>query len=211
MSGVPARNRHGGPTAFTWANRPDATAVQARTRIWISDFGAGGGSEWYSDGTNWRPVGGQIVLPGTVTPVTFTAQSPSFKLLVGKSFEIPAGMIIPGCYAEASAKWETAANTDNKYFRFYLNAASAGPFLSNLNANGGTTVTVNTQARIDFVTGSSQHGTGSAMGAVATAASASWTGAVNTNNAFTLDAVASIASTADAVTMRSCHAVLAFR
>lgn len=211
MSGVPARNRHSGPTAFTWANRPDASAVPARTRIWVSDFGVGGGSEWYSDGTNWRPVGNHVILPGTTTPVTFTAQSPTFKLNVHHSFAIPAGMIIQGCRIETYSKFDTAANTDNKYFRTYLNAASSGPYLSNYNVNTGTSVTVSAMAQIDFVTASSQLGTASAMNDVAVAASAMWTGSVNTDNAFTVDIVSSIASTTDAVTMKSAHGVLTFR
>lgn len=211
MSGVPARNRQGGPTAFTWANRPDATAVPPRTRIWVSDFGVGGGSEWYSDGTHWRPVNNHLILPGTITPVTFTAQSPSLKINVHHSFAIPAGMIIPGCRIETLAKWDTAANTDNKYFRTYLNAASAGPYLSNYNVTTGTAITVSTMASIDFVTASSQLGLASAMSTVAVAAVAMLTGSVNTNNAFTVDICSLITSTSDSVTMKSAHGVLTFR
>lgn len=209
--GVPYRTRHSGPTAFTWANRPDASAVSPRTRIWVSDFGVGGGSEWYSDGTNWRPVGDHVTLEGTVTPVTITAPSPSYKLNIHHSFAIPAGMIIPGVLGEFSAKWETAANTDSKFFRFYLNAATPGPYLSNYNVNVGTAVVVQNQAIIDFVNSSSQVGTATAMGKVGVASSAMWTGSVDTDSAFTVDAVTSIASTSDAVTMKSCHGLLIFR
>lgn len=210
MGGVAARNRQSGPTSFLWANRPSAAAVPPRTRIWVSDFGVGGGSEWYSDGTNWRPVGNIVVLPGTVTPVTFTAQSPAYKICVHHSFAIPAGMIIPGCQAEIFAKWDTAANANNKYFQLYLNSPS-GPYLSNYNVTAPTAVTVTTKSRVDFVTTSSQLGIASSMADVSVAASAHWSGTVNTNNAFTMDLVTSIASTSDAVTMKSCHGVLMFR
>lgn len=44
---------------YTWAKKPDANSVPVGTLITIRDFCY---SDWYSDGTYWRPRGGRCVL-----------------------------------------------------------------------------------------------------------------------------------------------------
>lgn len=82
---------------FAWASRPSASAVAVGSKIKITDYGY---SEWYTDGTYWRPVNGQIVLAersgsvaspiGTVTGVT------AGQFTLSPTMLIPAGMLAYG-------------------------------------------------------------------------------------------------------------------
>ena len=84
--------------AYTWAARP-AAAGNAGRCIRITDVGVLGGSYWFSDGSNWRPVGGSVLIAsqqGSITtPVSaFTAVTSSIFTITQPVF--PAGMLIPG-------------------------------------------------------------------------------------------------------------------
>lgn len=88
-----------------WANRPIASSVPARTKIAITDVGVGGYSEWFSDGTYWKPVNGSLLLfrdRGTVAAplATITGDGvltiATFAIPNAASLLIPAGMCYPG-------------------------------------------------------------------------------------------------------------------
>lgn len=84
--------------AYTWANRPTA-AGNTGLCVRITDVGVSGGSYWFSDGTNWRPVGGSVLIAsqqGSITtPVSaFTGVTSSTFTITQPVF--PAGMLIPG-------------------------------------------------------------------------------------------------------------------
>jgi hypothetical protein len=90
-----------GGVAYTWSTRP-AAAGRAGQVIRVSDIGAtGAGSHWISDGTNWRPVNGSVVICNLVgslaTPLESKtgATSGSFTTLVAAS-KIPAEVLVPG-------------------------------------------------------------------------------------------------------------------
>jgi hypothetical protein len=51
-----------------WANRPTATSFTGNTMM-VTDIPIGGMSQWYSDGVNWRPLGGNITLAQAGNPV----------------------------------------------------------------------------------------------------------------------------------------------
>ena len=85
-----------GPS-YIWAARPAAAGNTGRV-VRISDIGPGG-SFWYSDGTNWRPVGGSVLIAsqqGSITtPLSaFTGVTSSVFTITPPV--IPAGMLIPG-------------------------------------------------------------------------------------------------------------------
>jgi hypothetical protein len=60
-----------GPSTFTWANKPPASAVPTGTEILVSDVGNVGATRWLSDGALWRLAGQQDLV------VDFTASPPS--------------------------------------------------------------------------------------------------------------------------------------
>ena len=80
-----------------WAERPVATAVKAFVdRFMFTDVGVGG-SEWYSDGTRWRAVGGQVTVIklGAQTAINgSTATSDTTQLIdsPATTCKIPAGL-----------------------------------------------------------------------------------------------------------------------
>jgi len=87
--------------SYTWAQAVALGAAgHAGLVILVSDVGMGAGSHWISDGANWRPLGGQVVLSAqmgsknapldSITGVTFDVFTPPIRP------EIPAGMLIPG-------------------------------------------------------------------------------------------------------------------
>ena len=84
-----------------WANRPAAASVPGQT-VRFTDVGSSAaGSHWVSDGTNWRPVGGRVLLAsqsGSVAvPVSsVTGTTGSMFTLPGGNVKVPAGMIVPG-------------------------------------------------------------------------------------------------------------------
>jgi hypothetical protein len=91
---------------YTWALRPTASGNTGKV-IRITDVGFQAcGSFWVSDGTNWNPVNGSVVLaqgsgaPGY--PITsntgatdFLFTLPAGPMVSGGSVVIPAGMIVP--------------------------------------------------------------------------------------------------------------------
>ena len=76
--------------AYTWALRPSAATLGAGVSIFITDYPAGIGSRWISDGTRWRPVGRITVLSKT------TLTSGAIQIadqIIGQLGPIPAGML----------------------------------------------------------------------------------------------------------------------
>lgn len=103
-----------------WATRPDATGVPAGTVIAITDVGTGGYSQWYSDGTYWRPMNGCVVLHTMTTPLqSASTVNPSLDYPI---YVAPAGLFFPGSnlaytagsnYSNASASavsWEVSVD-----------------------------------------------------------------------------------------------------
>lgn len=109
MSGI--TGRVGAPGRYTWAGRP-AAAGNSGKRITITDVGTGGGSEWVSDGTYWRPVNGAVVLVANGALSSHTGNTNKTTL---KTYTIPAGLAnIPGAHIDIDALWETTNDASNK-------------------------------------------------------------------------------------------------
>lgn len=76
----------------TWANRPAISSLAPYIdRVLFTDVG-NGGSEWYSDGTRWRTVGGQVVLKNDVVGAATVANTVTTEQLM-LSYALPLGLI----------------------------------------------------------------------------------------------------------------------
>ena len=82
----------GGAATVLWANRPAASATPGGEII-VSDLGY---QKMYSDGTNWRPVGGRLRLRSNrglvANPVATLVNNGTFAL-PGGNVTIPAGLL----------------------------------------------------------------------------------------------------------------------
>ena len=83
----------GGSAAIAlWANRPAASATPG-VEIIVSDLGY---QKMYSDGTNWRPVGGRLRLRsqrGLIATPVATLTGPGLFAMPGGAVVIPAGLL----------------------------------------------------------------------------------------------------------------------
>lgn len=91
----------------TWANRPAATAVAPGTKMIATDVGVGGYSEWVSNGTNWRPVNGSVLLfedrgsvAAPIASLTGDGVSTQMGFVIpnASSVRLPAGMAYIGSH-----------------------------------------------------------------------------------------------------------------
>lgn len=85
----------------TWANRvlPSQSNIGMLWRI--TDVGVGGGSWWWSDGTNLRPLNGYVSLWRRMSSIslplaTLTGSGAPQNFILPDYTVIPAGMLIPG-------------------------------------------------------------------------------------------------------------------
>jgi hypothetical protein len=91
-----------GNYAYTWATKPSA-AGNTNQVIFISDVGVGGGSHWRSDGTNWRPVGGSVLLgmgSGSIATPIQAITGNTGAVFTSAQTAIPAGLLIVGAQIE---------------------------------------------------------------------------------------------------------------
>lgn len=162
----------GGGSAVTvlWANRPAASATPGGEII-VSDLGY---QKMYSDGTNWRPVGGRLRLRsnrGSVaTPVASLTNS-GVIALPGGNITIPAGLLTSDAtisyYMDALATststssvstsfdikigtstTATTNNTASTVFHSSINSSTGGQFALSgcINLNATTKATARTYA-----------------------------------------------------------------
>lgn len=92
-----------------WADRPSAAAVTAGTRIVVEDVGANNYSEWFSDGTYWRPVGGSLLLfnwvSGKDAPLASIAGISALAEFPGLNrVPLPAGLLSPNSQLRVRAR-----------------------------------------------------------------------------------------------------------
>lgn len=88
-----------------WAHRPNAASVAPGAKIIATDIGVGGYSEWFSDGKNWRPLNGNVLLfedrgSATAPLASLTgdgvATQQGFVIPNASSVRMPAGMAYAG-------------------------------------------------------------------------------------------------------------------
>lgn len=100
------------PIALAYQGAWDNRALPSQSNIgmlWrITDVGVGGGSWWWSDGTNLRPLNGRVLLWQRnslfSSPLsTITANATNKDFLLPDNLAFPAGMLYPGISVWASA------------------------------------------------------------------------------------------------------------
>lgn len=99
----------GRPPVFTWATKPAANAVPVGYTITIPEFSH---SDWYSDGTYWRPVGGYAVLRNLSFANVSHAYATITQVAGIPAFFMPADLVAtPGLHIGNSLNFhrETAA------------------------------------------------------------------------------------------------------
>lgn len=102
----------GGGSAATvlWANRPAASSTPG-AEIIVSDLGY---QKMYSDGTNWRPVGGRLRLRsqrGLIASPIATLTGPGLFAVAGGAVVIPAGLLTNDAAVTVMAESVTTSGT----------------------------------------------------------------------------------------------------
>lgn len=81
FSGVFQRKRFEPIGTYTWAAKPDASAVSAGQSVIVSDVGISGYEQFVSDGALWLPVSGSLVLAQSSTNVSIIEPAATFTSL----------------------------------------------------------------------------------------------------------------------------------
>lgn len=101
---------------YTYATLPSA-ASNSGLRVWVTDVGINGGSEWRSDGTDWFPIGGEVILAKHDYPrilsVTGTINTGSSGNL---TFGQASLMVYDSCWVYLPAVASTPAITAGWYY-----------------------------------------------------------------------------------------------
>lgn len=107
------------PVAYSgrWAGRPPAASFAPGTEIAILDVPPGRVTRWVSNGRQWVPESGRVVLyagaKGYTDPLgamTWSGATVTMAL-PGGSIRIPAGLVVPGqTELRVSVLWATGAN-----------------------------------------------------------------------------------------------------
>ena len=118
----------GSATTVLWANRPSASSAPG-AEIIVSDLGY---QKMYSDGTNWRPVGGRLRLRSNrglvATPVASRTNS-GVIALPGGNVTIPAGLL-----------------TSDATISYYIDAVATSASASSANVTFNIKIGTNTTA-----------------------------------------------------------------
>jgi hypothetical protein len=140
---------------LTWAERPVATSVKPYVdRLFFTDIGVGG-SEWYSDGTRWCAVGGQVILKSLKTTVSIPTVSWSASTGTkdfALDYSIPAGLLNAGDIIECEALVNCSEGTSVQglYLNFFVAGSIQISQISNAtltyNANANTNINTNSRA-----------------------------------------------------------------
>ena len=109
-------------TVVTWATKPAANAFPVGVPIYISDVGVGG-SRWITDGTNWYPEAGRLLLAQSGNPVSITGTATDQTGPSGTSraiVTVPAGILLSNGSLEVETLWSytNSANAKNLRVRF---------------------------------------------------------------------------------------------
>ena len=100
----------GGAATVLWADRPAASSTPG-AEIIVSDLGY---QKMYSDGTNWRPVGGRLRLRsqrGLINAPIATLTGSGLFALAGGAVVIPAGLLTNDAAVTVMAESVTTSGT----------------------------------------------------------------------------------------------------
>lgn len=137
------RNRGGFAYRGPWAGRPAANGVPVGTKLAITDVGVGGYSEWFSDGTYWRPVGGFLMLGSwvsardtplsVITGVTGIQEFPGVPRIL-----IPEGVVAPNTVFRMRARESKRGTTLGASLDCRLTSVLGSPISGALGIGGQT-------------------------------------------------------------------------
>ena len=86
--------------SFTWAGKPAVAAWPVGVPIIVTDVGGPAGSQWVTDGSNWLPANGRVVLAsrsGSIAaPVATLTGTTTGKFTLPANIVLPAGILMPG-------------------------------------------------------------------------------------------------------------------
>lgn len=121
--------------SYTWAAKPSAATGNGEI-IFVSDVGVGG-SFWFSDGSNWRPIGGRVTLHNLAA----SAGSNSTSEAVRSQVLFPANLLKTGDVIRITLGTAKSGTADTMTFRLRFGtagttadtqlAASASPATTN--------------------------------------------------------------------------------
>lgn len=103
-----------GQASSTWANFPAASSVPVGTYRTATDYNH---TEWYSDGTYWKPRGGRQRIYNTLVAFSTTGGTSE---VAAWTPGIPASMLFPGCkiYSEILGRKTGASATATPRIRY---------------------------------------------------------------------------------------------
>lgn len=106
---------------YTWTNRPNV-ASYAGEIIYISDVGTYG-SHWVSNGTIWSPVGGEVTLKQSGSPIALTGTASE---TVAVTYIVPAGMFSSTGQIDVIFLARYTNNANTKTFRVKYGSLGSG-------------------------------------------------------------------------------------
>ncbi|MFZ3193749.1 MAG: hypothetical protein WA154_11170 [Moraxellaceae bacterium] len=83
-------------STYTWAGKPSAATAGSGAEVFISDVGVNG-SRWRSDGADWHPVNGNVVLARSAVA---RGIAPSGTIGTGSSGQLTLGTVLRRIYSE---------------------------------------------------------------------------------------------------------------
>lgn len=119
-------------TVVTWATKPAANAFPVGTPIYITDVGVGG-SRWITDGTNWYPEAGRLLLAQNSNPISITGTVTDQTGPSGTAraiITIPAGILLANGSAEIETFWTYTNSANAKNLRVRYGGTSGTSYLN---------------------------------------------------------------------------------
>lgn len=119
-------------TVVTWATKPAANAFPIGTPIYITDVGVGG-SRWITDGTNWYPEAGRLLLAQGSNPISITGTVTDQTGPSGTTRAIitmPAGILLSNGSVEIETLWTYTNSVNAKNLRVRYGGTSGTSYLN---------------------------------------------------------------------------------
>lgn len=108
-----------------WASRPSASAYSLGTKIFVTDIGPAG-SEWVSDGSNWLPVNGSVLLARSAVAASVTGTLSETALA---TVTIKAGVMGTNGQLRITTLWSHTNSANTKTERVRLGGIGGTAFL----------------------------------------------------------------------------------
>ena len=115
-------NKHAQPPAYTWANKP--AAADFIGTILVTDLFVP--AYFYSDGTNWLPVGGHVLLGADSDRAAQNLRHDANTTeTIVATVTLPAGLLNTRGFLDIKYGMRTDTSAATKTFRVYMNEANS--------------------------------------------------------------------------------------